>query len=412
MPNRRFLQNTAASTAVMFSLAMPAVMAAVGIAADFGIYNLKRTKLQAAADEAAIAGARELTLTSSNASSVQAAAESFAKATVGMSAANLSVESNIDLKAKTVKVKITENWTPFFAQFIGANVTPVVTSATAGLFGESKICVLALSPTGVGAVSMTKNAHMQADDCTVYSNSDSSSSVYLGDVSSVEAKLVCTVGGVMDNGSLTAKKVVTDCPVLNDPLATRPRLQPGACDQTNLSIKTGIQTLKPGVYCGGLKVSGNAVVNLLEGEYIIKDGPLMIYEKAELRGKNVGFFMTGKLGLLSFLNDATIDLAGRETGPMAGMLVFDDPLEKGLLRIHSVSATKAYNLTGTIYLPNGNLIVDPTATVGAKSAYTAIVAKRLIVQNGPTLVLNTNYGATPVPVPEGIKAAADIHLVE
>jgi Flp pilus assembly protein TadG len=412
MAIRRFLQNTAASTAVMFSLATPAVMAAIGVASDFGIYNMKRTKLQAAADEAAIAGARELTLTSSNKSSIQAAADSFARAAIGNSSAKLSVEATIDLKTKTVKVKVTEVWTPFFAQFIGANVTPIVTSATAGLFGESKICVLALSTTGVGAVAMTRDAHLQADGCTVYSNSDSSSSVYLGDTSSIDAKLVCTVGGVKDNGSLTADKVVTDCPVLNDPLVKRPRLSVGGCDETNLSIKSGIQTLKPGVYCGGLKVSGNAVVNLQEGEYIIKDGPLLVYGSAELRGKNVGFFLTGKLGLMQFLNDATIDLAGRETGPMAGMLVFDDPLEMGLLRIHTVSAKNAYNLTGTIYLPNGNLIVDPTATVGAKSAYTAIVAKRLVVQNGPTLVLNTNYGATPVPVPEGIKAAADIHLVE
>jgi Flp pilus assembly protein TadG len=396
----------------MVALSMPAAMATVGVAVDFGFYNLKRTKLQVAADQAAIAGAKELTLTSSNSASIQSAAESYARASVRNTKSNFTVETKIDFTAKTVKVKISEAWTPFFAQFIGAKITPINVSATAGLYGEAKICVLALTAYEPGAVSMTKDAHLQAEGCTVYSNSNSSSSVYLGDVSSIDASLVCTVGGVTDNGSLTADKVITDCPLLNDPLSSRPRLPVGMCDQTNLAIKTGTQTLLPGVYCGGLKISGDAVVNLKEGEYIIKDGPLLVSEKAQLHGKNVGFFMTGKLGLLFFMNDATIDLSGRETGPMAGMLVFDDPLEKGLLRIHSVSARNAVNLTGTIYLPNGNLLVDPAATVGAKSAYTAIVAKRLVVQNGPTLVLNTNYGDTPVPVPEGIKAAADVRLVE
>jgi hypothetical protein len=53
--------------------------------------------------------------------------------------------------------------------------------------------------------------------------------------------------------------------------------------------------LLPGVYRGGLKIFGDAVVNLKEGEYIIKDGPLLVSEKAQLHGKNVGFFMAGKL---------------------------------------------------------------------------------------------------------------------
>jgi Flp pilus assembly protein TadG len=406
----KFLRNTSASTALAFAISMPALMGAAGIAVDFSVFNLKYTKLQAAADQAAIAAARELAVANSSSASVAQAAEVFARSILPGS--NISVEVGPGEGKDTVKVTITEKWTPFFAHFIGANVTPVVTHATAGLYGEAKICVLALTPAEAGAVSMTKSAHLQAEGCTIYSNSSSSSSVYLGDVSSIEAQLVCTVGGVKDNGSLTANKIVTDCPVLTDPLAARPRLPVGMCDQVNLAIKTGTQTLMPGVYCGGIKISGDAVVNLSAGEYIIKDGPLLVYEKAQLRGNNVGFFMTGPLGLMHFMNEATIDLNGRQSGPMAGMLFFDDPLEKGMLRIHSISASKAFNLTGTIYLPNGNLIVDPAATVGAKSAYTAIVAKRLVVQNGPTLVLNTNYGDTPVPVPDGIKAAADVRLVE
>ena len=96
---------------------------------------------------------------------------------------------------------------------------------------------------------------------------------------------------------------------------------------------------------------------------------------------------------------------------MAGLLFFEDP-NSGPLRIHNIRSAHAYNLTGTIYLPKGNLLVDPTANVAEKSAYTAIIAKRLIVDNGPSLVLNTNYGATKVPVPAGIRSSADVVLAE
>ena len=409
---RKLASDAKGTTAVVFALSLPAIMAVVGVAADFGFYNMKRTKMQAAADQAAIAAAQELTLSQFTAKSVLAAADGSARAYLSEATAGLQIDAKIEDSNKKVRVTITETWTPFFAHFLGADITPIKVHASAALFGEAKICVLALTPSEIGAISMTKNSHMRADDCTVYSNSSSSSSMFLGDTSSVDAKLVCTVGGVKDNGSLSADKVVTDCPVLKDPLASRQPPAVGSCDRTGFTATSGTITINPGVYCGGMNISGSAVVNVLPGEYIIKDGPLLVTGNATLKGKDVGFFLTGTLGLLHFRSNAMIDLAGREKGPMAGMLFFDDPKQLGLLRIHSVSAARAVNLTGTIYLPNGSLIVDPAAKVGEASAYTAIVAKRLVVQNGPTLVLNTNYKQTTVPVPEGIRAAADIHLVD
>ena len=96
---------------------------------------------------------------------------------------------------------------------------------------------------------------------------------------------------------------------------------------------------------------------------------------------------------------------------MAGLLFFEDA-NSTLFRIHNIRATNAFNLTGTIYLPRGFLLVDPAATVAAKSAYTAIIAKRLLVENGPSLVLNTDYASTQVPVPDGIRSSADVVLSE
>ncbi len=407
----RCLRNANGSTAIMFALALPAMVAVLGVAADFSVYNLKASQLQNAADQAALAAAKEFSISNSSDSNINSAADAFVRASINDSSLNLEVVTETSSSGKSVKVEITERWAPFFAHFFDLKVTPIVAHATAGLFGESKICVLALSPSGPAAVGLTKDAHLQAGDCSVYSNSDSSSSIYLGDVSSLHAKLVCTVGALKDGGGLGADQVVTDCPVLSDPLASRPAPKVGLCDFTKLAFTSGTHVLTPGVYCGGIAVSGTAVVELQKGDYIVKDGLLLVREKATLRGDDVSIFLTGAFGLLHFMDSATIELSGRETGPMAGLLIYDEP-KGAAIRLHTISASNAHTLTGTVYMPKGNLMIDPTATVGERSAYTAIVVNRLIVQNGPTLVLNTNYNATPVPVPDGIRAAADVHLIE
>ena len=69
-------------------------------------------------------------------------------------------------------------------------------------------------------------------------------------------------------------------------------------------------------------------------------------------------------------------------------------------------------LTGTIYLSRGQLLVDPNNAVAEDLAYTAIIANRLELTEGPELVLNSDYGATDVPVPAGIQSTAQVVLSE
>lgn len=425
---RRFLKCTAAGTAVTFALSAPVVLGAVGAATDVAIFNMKKSDLQAAADAAALAATRELSVisagptaaaaksTSGTASKgsggpVEDIAQSYVLASLNEGSSATSTAVEVDDAAGAVKVTVTDNWKPFFAHFLGADITPIVVSARAELVGETKVCVIATITSGLGAVSITKNARLEASGCSVHSNSTNSSGFYLGSGASVSADLVCSAGGVYNKGAMSGTEVVTDCPPLADPLATRAPPPVGSCDHTSTVISSGSVTLNPGVYCGGITVTNTAKVTFAPGNYVIKDGLFLVSGNASITGSNVAFYLTGALSLIQFLGDATIDLSGAEDGPMAGLLFFEDPAS-GLFRIHNIRSTHAYNLTGTIYLPKGNLLVDPTAAVGEKSAYTAIIVKRLIVDNGPSLVLNTNYGATKVPVPDGIRSGADVVLAD
>ena len=160
-------------------------------------------------------------------------------------------------------------------------------------------------------------------------------------------------------------------------------------------------TLNPGTYCGGLTITGDAAVELRPGVYVVKDGPLNVEDEAELTGDYVGFFLTGKDSIFSFAPDTEIELGAPKDGPMAGLLFMEDSSVSGV-RVHEIKSNDARQLLGTIYLPKSILLVDANAPVADQSAYTAIVVMRLWLQEGPTLVLNSDYSATDVPVPSAM----------
>ena len=173
-----------------------------------------------------------------------------------------------------------------------------------------------------------------------------------------------------------------------------------ACTSTNLKIDEN-RTLWPGTYCGGIQIEDEARVFLKPGIYIIKDGELEVRDDGELHGEYVGFYFTGNGAKVEFKKDSTIELGAPKDGPMAGLLFFEDRNNKKLEKFR-IESNHARKLLGTIYLPQGYLFLDGDRDVAEDSAYTAVIARRMEMGDGPTFHLNTDYGATDVPVPDGI----------
>jgi hypothetical protein len=235
--------------------------------------------------------------------------------------------------------------------------------------------------------------------------------------------MTCTSGGfVLTVGANYSPRPTTDCPALPDPLKYRPEPSVGPCDHTNTVVSGVSQTLSPGVYCGGLKLTNGADVKLSAGIFIIKDGPLTVDRGASIAGTETGFYLKGVGANLTFDADSTVSLSAPKDGLLAGILIFDDrtgasapalaPLSgRGLLgrllgtappRQHQILSDNARNLLGTIYMPEGGIIIDATKPIADKSAYTVLVVKQLHLYSGPNLILNTDYSATDVPVPIGV----------
>ena len=255
---KHLLLNSCGSTLVTFALSLPVLLGVVGVGIDFGTLSMKRSTLQAAGDAAALAGAKELALASSTDSSISGSAQAFLVEQLKSGDSSAVGEVSIDRVKGSVTIKVTEVWAPFFAHFLSPDITPVVTSSTASLAGETKICVLSLADSGAYGISMLADSHLEANGCGVYANSTDKNAIYLGGYSTVATTLLCSSGGIFNKGgSFLANllgimpMVLTDCPKVADPLALRAGPKVAACNYTNTVISSGNVTLNPGVYCGG-----------------------------------------------------------------------------------------------------------------------------------------------------------------
>jgi Flp pilus assembly protein TadG len=399
----KFQRCAKGTIALAVAIAAPAMIAVAGIAVDYGLLIQKRSVLQGLSDAAAIAAVSEFA-TQGNTAALQPIAKAYVDSKAQDFHGELEVKVASDDKVRSVTVSVTQTWTPFFAHFLDTGVTPITSKSTARSVGSGKICMIALKPKFSAVLFLQMNAKLIADGCSVYSNSTHMSSIWIDDNGSVTADMICSAGGVklLFTNSVTPDATL-DCPPVPDPLAGRTAPPSDSCPTKSkqLVIKDEYRSLLPGTYCGGIRIEGNSNVTFQSGVFVMKDGPFEVVDSAKVEGNYAGFFLTGTNAVLNFEGNTTIDLVAPKVGPMAGLLFFEDRnVTSG--NEHVINSNNARVLLGTIYLPRGKLHVAANAPVADKSAYTAIIADTIELAAGPDLVLHSDYGATDVPVPQGL----------
>ena len=397
------------SIAIVFALSLTILGGAVAVSVDYGSIMRARSKLQAAADAAALAGAQELSLADAKRENVPAVVSAFVTAYFKGNVANdgvaaASSTTTIFDNPLLVEVKLSLDVGLQFAKLIGQDSLRLEIASTARVMGKPNICILGLDPSANGTISLDKNSNVLGKGCAVYSNSVSVNSIKSKNSSVLTADVICAAGGKDGEKGNFTPDPITDCPTFDDPLAGRSEPSAGSCTYKDTVIAGRSTNLAPGVYCGGLTITSFATVTMAAGLYIIKDGPLSVSGGAELSGNGVSVYLTGKGAVLDTTSDSTLALSATTTGSTAGLLFFESRGQSPNGR-HSLLSNNAARLVGTIYLSRGRLTIGGSAKVGTESAYTAIVARMLEVTGGPQVVLNTNYDKTDVPVPNGIKGA-------
>jgi Flp pilus assembly protein TadG len=403
--------NASGGVAVTFALSAMFLVCTVGMTIDYARLTNMRQKMQNAADAAAFAGAKELSLADARRENVPEVVKAVVQSYIDADSGRNSV-SSATVKDNPLQVEVTlaTSIELFFGGLFGKDSSDVSVVSVAQVMGRPNICVLALNPSESGAVSMMHAARMTGSNCAVFSNSSSGSGLIVQDSAQLTAATVCSAGGITGRGSI-APPPYQDCPHFDDPLADRPEPASSRCDHTQKVISNSTVLLQPGVYCSGLKIMGTSKVTFAPGVYVIKDGPFTVAGQSEIVGHGVGFFLAGESNFF-FNGQTSVELSAPTSGPLAGLLFFGSRSQSDRMT-STIRSAKAQVLTGTIYLPRATLVVDSIGSVATDSAYTAIVVRSLKLFDGPHLVLNTRYSDTAVPVPEGIKSAGQpVRLVE
>lgn len=403
-----FIRHMTGSIAVPFAVAASMLVGVAGVAIDYARFSQTQANLQGLADSAAVAAVRGMAVAKMRSNSAQASVESYVRKRAQEFAwqehkGSIEVHTKINAAGDSVEVTLSESWSPMLAHVVTGHIkTPVVVSSTAKLVGTGKVCIIGLDEEVTRGVHLDDSAAVTGNDCGVFSNSKSASSLSIERDAKLAATLVCSAGG-SDVRSLSSvnPSVTSDCPVMADPLIDRVAPPIGPCNWNKRIVDgSGLVTLKPGVYCGGLEIKDDVQVKLEPGIFIIKDGPLILTGSSSMSGKDVGFFLTGHNAKFVLTSDTSVSLEAPVNGDMAGLLFFED--RHNHRTSHKIQSKDARNLLGTIYLPKSELELSAQANVAGASAYTAMIVNTLHVFQSPTIVLNSDFTATNVPVPPGL----------
>ena len=381
---KAFLSDRRGGVIIYVALTMPVLVGGMGLGAESGYRYYNQRLLQHAADVAAHAGAvRKFKENNSNAN-VERAALNVATDSGFMSDIGVLPVSHVPPtsgaftgNASAVEVILTETRPRLFSAIfseeesvvIGARAVAAVTS-----LGQPA-CILALSGTASGAVTVTGSTNTNLSGCSVASNSTASDSFNMqGNGGYLTADCIQAAGGAQTTANLTLTEC--DAPLTSSPPVADPYywvMEPPSCPAsgpgggntqignggTNATLTT-VSTnetwthpdgtvLNVRKFCNGVSLRGP--VHFSPGLYIIGNGDLSANNTAIVTGEDVTFYI-GTGSSVKFNGGAQFTLAAPEDGPYSGILFFGG---RSNTLAHDILGNAASKFTGAIYAPASNV---------------------------------------------------------
>jgi Flp pilus assembly protein TadG len=400
----KMVQCQAGNFALIFAVLSPVILGLTGAVLDLAAFERQRSEIQDAADTVALAAAKEAAVRDWSLSAIQSIAEAYVDANLAhpnnVDTSVFTVLATPDVDKREVSVSISMDHYSYFLLGYFTGTPQIAVTSVAKLSGQTPTCLLSLDGNTPQSILVTGKATIVAKRCAAYSNSIDTEGLTVDSPAIIDTAFTCTSGGYVGSMSSFNPMPTKDCPQIPDPLSARIAPTVGPCDFTGLELKNVTKTISPGVYCGGILIDNLAKITLSPGIYIINGGALLTRNSGSLTGKGVTLYFTGIDGRLLLDGTSTVSLEAPETGSTAGLLMFQDPVMA--LTQFEISSKKASTLLGTIYLPNGKLLINAKNKVAEASAFTVIVSRFLEVGGKTEMYLNSDYASTSVPVPDGL----------
>ncbi len=417
MKMQKFIKDTSGSALTVTALAIAMIMASATIAVDMGYAYVIKSRLQGAADSAAMAGATELPdETNARARAKAYAALSMPAATHGTVLADADVtvgnwadntrvftaNGNPVNAVRVITRRSDDNGNPlgmFFGRALGIEDVNISRMAIAARrVGDAPPCVMTLATSGNNSLYLDSNADIDLTNCSVHVNSSNGDALNAQSNSTLGADETCVVGGYSGGASHYSPAPTTGCDVKSDPFADVDPPSVGSCNYNNTFVgDSDVVTLTPGVYCGGITIDADADVTFAPGEYIVKDGQFEVLSNAQVSGSGVGFYLTGSNSTIFFDSNTSPDFTAPTTGDLAGMVFFQDRNASGT---HRIDSNFIGGIEGAMYFPNGDFVSDSNSSLtggGSNCAY--LLAQNIEFNSSATFEVDQDLDACGVPLP-------------
>lgn len=374
---------------------LPLSLVLVG-AVELTSLSNERAAMQAAADAAALAGAKSMTLAGTTKKSAIDYAEKFALSQVGSFADRAKVSF---VASDGPDGSFVVNGDAIRPSFFGDLVPPggfkIKVQAVAEALVKQPLCILAIDETvGSFSISGAGTSKITAKGCVVHSNANHE----VKQKASIDAGTVRMTGKA--SGTAFSPQPQIGALVIPDPFIDRDIVPLKPCksvpDGGTDVIKSGIKTLKPGMHRTQFVMRGTATLKLLPGEHYFCRN--LSFEDDSRLESDDAVMMLFDAGLLVD-DDAYVSMEGRHSGPWAGFVILSN---RSSTRHVSIKSTKVDRLLGTIYLPQTTIYVTSPGNVAQDSQWSVVVAKNVITSNSSNLIINSDYESSPVPVPAGV----------
>jgi Flp pilus assembly protein TadG len=403
---RKLLKDCRGNALAIACACMPLVIGAAGLATDTIEWTLWRRQLQRAADSAALAGVYD------RAQAANGATTNTPTAVCNDLAVNLHTWMNLigtspctgsvgsyssiqypsDTGFVTRQVQVTlrvQQRLPFSSFFMSTppTIQAVATAGTVSYGGSACVEALETSASSTG-ITASGSAIVNMPSCIMYSNSPASNSAAAGGSSNVTALAIATVGGVQQSNNWTVQSYRPYSPALSDPFANvNPVASDMHCTNSALDDSTDFSSLPAGTNCfNSLSVGSNRTLNVPDNFGPIYVNAVNGNGNVNLQGTfncngctivmtNSSSTSNPSIGTISSNASATNNITAPQTGPFAGIAIYQDRRASDCNSCNKVNGGSNSTITGALYFPSQPLWYN--GGNGTTATCTMIVARRV-----------------------------------
>lgn len=420
---------------VVAAVSMIAILSVVALSLDGGMMMDQRRQIQSASDAAALAGCDDLyskwytnkqynpyygmDYPQGTAGTARAAAMNAAKKNGFEDGVNgCTVIVNIPPKSGDhinlnghVEVIISHNQKRFFSKIFGSSDVPIGARAVARGFRSSiQNAILVLNPTQKDAFNAGGNGAVTITGSPIQVNSNNAEGMVDnggGSSGSITDTFGFNLGGspgwgVTGGATITGPKN-PNSPPIPDPLAQLPppdtsTLTVQSTNRTHIS--GGNKTLDPGIYIGGISVSGQGNLTLNPGIYYMQGGGFSVTGQANITANGVMIYNNpgSNSDQISIAGSGVMKFSPPDSGPYQGITIFQNRTATAQV---GVSGGSGSVMSGLFYAAAALMKITGGGGAQIGSQY---ISDTLTIQGNGDMSIDWSANKTP-----GIR---EIYLVE